>query len=150
MNDEAQTGSTGESTPDPTPAPAPAKPKRTRVKATKTRASRSTKKVTLAQAQQSAQAEMQTHSASMTQIVDFLTRKKNRGEVFSPTQIAAGIGHGVTDRDIRKTLQKNGLASSEGKAGVIQSGPWFLYLSKSGNRNGYRALPEGTPPPTNG
>ena len=113
-----------------------------------TKAKGKAKPLTLEQAQKAAQEQMKTHSASMTQIVGFMSRKKNVGEVFSPAQIAAGIGNGATDRDVRKALQKQGLAGSEGKSGVIQTGDYFLYLVKSGNRNQYRLVPEGTPPPS--
>lgn len=104
------------------------------------------KALTLEQAQQEAQSQMQSHSASMGQIIGFMSQKKNLGETFSPSQIATGIGEGITDRDVRKALQKQGLAGSEGKAGVIQAGDYFLYLRKSGNRNAYQLVPEGTAP----
>jgi hypothetical protein len=79
----------------------------------------------------------------MTQIMGFLTRKPNIGKLFSPDQVATGIGEGVTGKSVRRTLQKQGLAGTEGKQAVIQSGEHFLYLSKEGNRNRYRAVPKG-------
>jgi len=138
-----ETRSPAEKPSEPVPKPKAPKPKAPKPKAPKPKA------FTLEQAQKAAQAQMQTHSASMIQIVGFLSRKKNVGEALSPAQIAAGIGNGATDRDVRKTLQKQGLAGSEGKTGVIRTGDYFLYLNKAGNKNQYRLLPQGTPPPSN-
>lgn len=112
-----------------------AKPKKT--------SSASPKKQTLAQAQSAAQVNLQSHSASIDQIGSFLSRKANLGKLFTPTEIAAGMGNGIGDRDIRKTFQKAGLA--KGKEGVIESGERWLHLNKSGNRNQYAATEIGTP-----
>lgn len=149
MSQSKTTTSEGEKSSTPTEPSVPGqKPKS---KARKSSPDRSKKGgLSLEEAQKAAQDRMQTHSASMTQIVGFLGRKKNAGEAFSPGQIATGIGNGATDRDVRKVLQKQGLSGSEGKTGVIRTGDYFLYLSKSGNRNQYRLLPEGTPPPAAG
>ncbi len=124
-----------------TSAPSTTPPKAPRAKA-RPRAAKSSK-TTLAQAQEAAQINLQSHSASLDGITGFLSSKKNLGKLFTPSQIAAGMGNGIGDRDVRKTLQKAGLA--KGKQPVIESGDRWLHLTKAGNRNQYAATAAGTP-----
>ena len=117
-------------------------------KASATPAPKATKKaVSLADAQAQSKANMQTSSASFGAITAFLSKKSNQGKYFSPTAIATAIGEGVTDKSVRKTLQKQGLAAN--KQGVIESGndKLWLALAKQGNKNTYCAFPAETAPP---
>ena len=116
---------------------------------TPVKASTSTKskpsKLSLVQAQAKQQAQMGSNSASLEQIRGFLSKKGNRGKYFTPSQIATAIGEGTTDKGIRKTLQKAGLA--KGKETVIETDSLWLCLAKSGNKNAYCAVTPGTTPP---
>ena len=112
------------------------KPSKTKVKPSK---------LSLVQAQAKQQAQMGSNSASLEQIRGFLSKKGNRGKYFTPSQIATAIGEGTTDKGIRKTLQKAGLA--KGKETVIETDSLWLCLAKSGNKNAYCAVTPGTTPP---
>ncbi|MCK5616876.1 hypothetical protein KAR91_84220 [Candidatus Pacearchaeota archaeon] len=106
------------------------------------------KKLTLAEGQAAAQANLASHSASLDAIRDFLFAKPQVGTLMSPAKIAEGLGNGITDKDVRKTMQKSGLAS--GKTGLIETGPEgsvWIYLAKDGNRNRYGAVPNGDSAP---
>ena len=103
--------------------------------------------VSLEDAQANSQKQMASQSASLDEIKSFLTRKANKGKYFSPAQIATGLGEGISDKSVRKSLQKAGLA--KGKAAVIAADEKiWLGLGKSGNRNGYCAFDANNNAPT--
>ena len=126
-------------TPEASKAPATPKPTKADPKAKKA--------VSLADAQKQSKANMQTSSASLASITQFLAKKSNRGKYFSPNAIATAIGEGVTDKSVRKSLQKAGLAAS--KDAVIESSDnkLWLALAKQGNKNTYCAFDAKTQPP---
>ncbi len=98
----------------------------------------------LAQAQSRAKQNMDSGAASLEQVHGFLATKKNRGKYFSPTDIAVGLGEGVSDKSVRKVLQRAGLA--KGKQAVIEapgSRDWIA-LHKAGNKNTYSAFTAGS------
>lgn len=127
-----------------TKSTAPPKPRKAKKNSKSSKGSKSSR-LSLVQAQAKQQAQMGSNSASLEQIRGHLSAKKNRGKYFTPNEIATAIGNGVTDKGVRKAMQKAGLA--KGKSAVIESGGLWLCLGKAGNRNGYCAVTEGTDPP---
>ena len=131
---------TSEQTPAKSTTPAKSKPA-----GKKTKPAAKPSKLSLVQAQAKQAAQMGSNSASLGQIRTFLSDKKNKGKYFSPGEIATAIGEGTTDKGVRKTLQKAGIA--KGKETVIESDSLWLCLAKSGNKNAYCAVNVGTTPP---
>ena len=124
----------------------PAKPTKAR-KPAKKAAPKSSKSVSLGDAQKSAQANMESGSASLEQVHAFLSKKANRNKYFGPGQIAVGIGDGCTDKSVRKAMQRAGLAKGKNAVIAAPGDKDWLALHKSGNRNTYCAFTAQTNPP---